>query len=226
MDHMSTMHTWDVSPAEAIEIQRELRSQVILTNSAAVSAPKTIAGVDASYQDKNGEARAAIVVLRFPDLAVVDQVVATCPISFPYVPGLLSFREAPAVLKALGMLSARPDVLMCDGQGYAHPRRFGLASHLGVYLNMPSIGCAKSRLIGSYEEPGPSQGSLSPLTDHGEIIGMVVRSKVGTKPLFVSVGHQVDLSTATLIVLRCLRGYRLPEPTRLADKLSKSPATE
>lgn len=214
-------HRWDVSITEAIAIQQELRSQVLTTNGTALAALKTIAGVDASYQDKTGEAKAAIVVLSFPELEVIEETVATRPISFPYVPGLLSFREAPVVLDAISSLRARPDLLMCDGHGYAHPRRLGLASHLGVYLDMPSIGCAKSRLIGSYDEPGPDQGSLSPLTDHGKVIGMVLRSKTGTRPLFISVGHMVDLATAVLLVTRCLRGFRLPEPTRLADKLSK-----
>jgi deoxyribonuclease V len=217
-------HRWDVSASEAIAIQRQLRSQVLTTNGSALTTVKTIAGVDASYQDKTGEAKAAIVVLSFPELEVIEEVVAARPISFPYVPGLLSFREAPVVLDAISSLQARPDLLMCDGQGYAHPRRLGLASHLGVYLDMPSIGCAKSRLIGSYDEPGPDQGSLSPLTDHGELIGMVLRSKTGTKPLFISIGHMVDLATAVLLVTQCLRGFRLPEPTRLADKLSKAKA--
>ncbi len=219
------MHSWDVSPSEAVAIQRQLRGQVLLANAASLATLKTIAGIDASYQSKTGQARAAIVVLSFPGLAVIEQAVATRPISFPYIPGLLSFREAPAVLEAMSTLRARPDLIMCDGQGYAHPRRLGLASHLGVYLDMPSVGCAKSRLIGSYDEPGPDQGSVSPLTDHDEVIGMVVRSKIGTRPLFVSSGHQVDLATAVEIVLQCLRGYRLPEPTRLADKLSKSSVT-
>jgi deoxyribonuclease V len=219
---MPGKHRWDVSTNEAIAIQRQLRDQVLTTNGITLATLKTIAGVDASYQDKTGEAKAAVVVLSFPELEVIEQVVITRPISFPYVPGLLSFREAPAVLDALGLLRARPDLLMCDGQGYAHPRRLGLASHLGIYLGMPSVGCAKSRLIGSYDEPGPAQGSLSPLTDHGEVIGMVLRSKTGTRPLFISIGHMVDLATAVELVTRCLRSFRLPEPTRLADKLSKT----
>jgi deoxyribonuclease V len=221
MTNIHGKHRWDVSPSEAMAIQRELRSQVLTTGGNTFTTPKTIAGVDASYRDKTGEAKAAIVVLAFPELEVVEQVVTTRPISFPYVPGLLSFREAPVVLDAISSLRARPDLLMCDGQGYAHPRRLGLASHLGVYLDMPSIGCAKSRLIGSYDEPGSSKGSVSPLTDHGETIGMVLRSKTGTRPLFISIGHMIDLATAVLLVNQCLRGYRLPEPTRLADKLSK-----
>jgi deoxyribonuclease V len=221
MTNIPGKHRWDVSSDEAIAIQRQLRSQVLTTSDITLTTLKTIAGVDAAYRDKTGEAKAAIVVLTFPELEVVEQVVATRPINFPYVPGLLSFREAPVVLDALSSLRARPDLLMCDGQGYAHPRRLGLASHLGIYLDMPSIGCAKSRLIGSYDEPGPNKGSVSSLIDHGETIGMVLRSKTGTRPLFVSIGHMIDLATAVLLVNQCLRGYRLPEPTRLADKLSK-----
>jgi deoxyribonuclease V len=215
-------HRWDVSTNEAIAIQRQLRDQVLTTNGITLAALRTIAGIDASYQGTTGQAKAAIVVLTFPELEVIEQAVATRPSSFPYVPGLLSFREAPVVLDALSALRVRPDLLMCDGQGYAHPRRLGLASHHGVYLGMPSVGCAKSRLIGSYEEPGPTQGSVSPLTDHGEVIGMVLRSKTSTRPLFISSGHMIDLATAVELVLRCLRGFRLPEPTRLADKLSKT----
>ena len=222
MTSISGKHGWDVTPSEAIAIQRQLRSQVLPTNATTLATLKTIAGVDASYRDTTGEAKAAVVVLAFPGLEVIEQVVATRPISFPYVPGLLSFREAPVVLDAISSLRARPDLLMCDGRGYANPRRLGLASHLGVYLDLPSIGCAKSRLIGSYEEPGPNKGSLSPLTDHGETIGMVLRSKTGTRPLFISIGHMIDLETAVELVNQCLRGFRLPEPTRLADKLSKT----
>jgi deoxyribonuclease V len=222
MSSKPAKHRWDVSTSEAIAIQRQLRDQVLTTNGITLTTLRTVAGVDASYQEKTGEAKAAVVVLAFPGLEVIEQAIITRPITFPYVPGLLSFREVPAVLDALGSLRARPDLLMCDGQGYAHPRRLGLASHLGVYLDMPSVGCAKSRLIGSYDEPGPTQGSLSPLTDHGETIGMVLRSKTGTRPLFISIGHRIDLATSVELVLRCLRGYRLPEPTRLADKLSKT----
>ncbi len=215
------MHQWDVTPGEAIAIQQRLRSQVQMTNGIALAEIKTIAGVDASYRD---EARAVIVVLTFPALEVVEEVVAARASAFPYVPGLLSFREVPVVLDALEKLTVRPDILMCDGQGYAHPRRLGLASHLGVYLDMPSIGCAKSRLIGSYHEPGPNPGDRAPLMDRGEMIGMVLRSKSRTNPLFISSGHRVDLATAVELVMRCLRGYRLPEPTRLADRLSKDPS--
>jgi deoxyribonuclease V len=217
-------HRWDISAKEALELQKQLRLLVRQTGTLALDQIRTVAGLDVAYMGREGETKqgkAAVVALSFPELEVIEQVTAVTEVTFPYVPGLLSFREAPALLAALERLETRPDVLVFDGQGYAHPRRFGLASHLGIYLNMPSVGCAKSRLIGSYDEPGPQQGSLSPLLDHGEVIGMVVRSKVRTKPLFISIGHLIDLATAVELVLRCLRGYRMPEPTRLADKLTR-----
>ena len=212
-------HPWDVSAEEAVAIQRRLRPLVEQRNSFALEAIRTIAGVDASYRD---EGRAAIVVLSYPELDVLETVEARRQTVFPYVPGLLSFREAPVVLDAIAKLTRPPDILMFDGQGYAHPRRLGLASHLGVYLDRPSIGCAKSRLIGTYDEPGPHTGDCSPLIQRGEQIGVVLRTKPRTNPLFISAGHKIDLPTAVEIVLRCLRGYRLPEPTRLADRLSKA----
>ena len=213
------MHQWDVPVEEAIDLQRRLRSRVQRTNGFDLAAVKTIAGVDAAYTEGG---RAAIVVLSFPELELIEQVTATRESVFPYVPGLLSFREGPVVVDAFAKLRTRPDLLMFDGQGYAHPRRFGLASHLGVYLDMPSIGCAKSRLTGSYEEPGPHAGDRSPLVNHGEVVGMALRTKPRTNPIFVSIGHKIDLETAVEVVLRCLRGYRLPEPTRLADKLTRA----
>ena len=210
---------WDVSPLEAVEIQQRLRSLVRQEPAIALDAIRTVAGVDVSYKDVS---RAAVVVLAFPSLEVLEQAEAVRETTFPYVPGLLSFREIPAVLDALAKLSTQPDVLICDGQGIAHPRRLGLASHLGVYLDRPTVGCAKSRLTGRYIEPGEHAGDFTPLTDRGELIGVVLRTKPRTKPLFVSVGHKMDLETAVALVLRCGRGYRLPEPTRLADKLTKA----
>lgn len=210
------MHEWDVTPAEAVAIQRRL-APLVRSEGMMLDQVHSVAGIDASYTDR---ARAAVVVLSFPALDMLDQAVAAREVPFPYVPGLLSFREIPAVLDALEKLRVRPDVLMCDGQGYAHPRRFGLASHLGVYLNMPSVGCAKSRLVGRYEEPGPERGDRSPVYDHGELVAMAVRNKPRTKPLFVSVGHAIALETAVRLVLDCTRGYRLPEPTRDADHLA------
>jgi deoxyribonuclease V len=213
----AVLHAWDVSADEAVAIQQRLRALVVRENDFDPAQVRTIAGIDASYRDK---AYAAIVVLALPDLVVVEQAVAERETSFPYVPGLLAFRESPAVLDALEKLTARPDLLMFDGQGIAHPRRLGIAAHLGVYLGMPSIGCAKSRLTGRYEEPGPERGDASPLMAGREQIGVVLRSKPRTNPLFISLGHLIDLPTATSFVLQTLRGYRLPEPTRLADRLA------
>jgi deoxyribonuclease V len=223
MSATQPLHRWDISVKEALALQKQLAPLVGQASIFALDQIRSVAGLDVSYVRREGETvqgRAAIVVLSFPDLKVIEQATAVTEVTFPYVPGLLSFREVPVLLAGLEQLETQPDILICDGQGYAHPRRFGLASHLGVYLGIPSVGCAKSRLIGSYDEPGSQQGSLSPLSDHGEVIGMVVRSKTGTKPLFVSTGHLIDLATAVELVLRCLRGYRLPEPTRLADKLT------
>ncbi|MFI5273700.1 MAG: deoxyribonuclease V [Ktedonobacterales bacterium] len=212
------MHEWHVTPKEAVAIQRRL-APLVRTQGIQLDQIGTIAGIDASYTDM---ARAAVVVLTFPGLEVVEQAVAVAETPFPYVPGLLSFREIPAVLVALDKLTRRPDLLMCDSQGYAHPRRLGLASHLGVYLDIPTIGCAKSRLIGTYEEPGPAAGDQSPVFDHDELVAMAVRTKPRTKPLFISLGNAIDLPTAVAVTLRCVRGYRLPEPTRDAHNLAEA----
>jgi deoxyribonuclease V len=213
-------HRWDLTVPEAVALQQELRSRVVRVNGFQPDQLRRILGVDASYSAYQAEGRAALVLCSFPEIAVLEQAVSARQSVFPYVPGLLSFREVPLVLDAFARLREQPDLLLVDGHGYAHPRRFGIASHLGVYLDLPSIGCAKSRLVGSYEEPGPEPGDRSPLTHRGEVIGMVLRAKRRTNPLFISVGHKVDLDTAVDIVLRCLRGYRLPEPTRLADWLA------
>ncbi len=214
-------HRWDVAPDEAIAIQQRLRAEIPLAEPdepLTLDQIHTIAGIDVSYR---AIGRAAIAVFSFPDLALVEEVVATREVTFPYVPGLLSFREGPVVLAAFERLHTQPDLLMFDGQGYAHPRRLGLARHMGAYLDWPSIGCAKSRLTGRYEEPGPEPGAWSPLMSGREEIGRVVRTKARTKPLFVSVGYQITLPLAVEVVLRCTRGYRLPEPTRIADRLTK-----
>lgn len=220
------LHRWDISAKEALALQKQLRPLVGQAGTLALDQIRTVAGLDVSYVGRAGETkqgRAAAVVLSFPDLEVIEQATAVTEVTFPYVPGLLSFREGPALLPVLERLETQPDVLLFDGQGSAHPRRFGLACHLGLYLDRPAIGCAKSRLVGTYEEPGPNWGDSAPLLDHGEVIGMVVRTKVGTRPVFVSVGYRVDLPTAVAVVLACTRGYRLPEPTRLADKLTRHP---
>jgi deoxyribonuclease V len=180
----------------------------------------TVAGADIGY--RNDTACAAVVVMNLTDLKILEEAVATLPVQFPYVPGLLSFREGPVIIAALGKLKMRPDLLMIDGQGIAHPRRFGVASHIGVLLDIPTIGCAKTRLVGDYEPPQSAAGSTSFLTDANEIIGAAVRTRTDVKPVFVSIGHLVDLSESIRVVLKTCRGYRLPEPLRRADHLSRS----
>ncbi|MDE2583979.1 MAG: deoxyribonuclease V [Betaproteobacteria bacterium] len=211
-------HPWDLSPKEAIALQRQLASLVEREDR---FGPITrVAGIDVGYEDGGATTRAAVVVLAFPGLALLEQVVARLPTRFPYVPGLLSFREGPAVLAALAQLAAPPDLMLYDGQGIAHPRRLGIASHLGVLLDIPSIGVAKSRLTGTHAEPGPEKGDWAPLLDKGETIGAVLRSRRGVAPLYVSTGHRVSLETAIAMVLACTPRYRLPETTRQAHHLA------
>ncbi len=209
-------HPWDVSPAEAREIQRKMRERVLVQP--LDRQPKIVAGVDVSVKD--GQARAAVVLLSYPDLIPFRAVTAEMPVSFPYVPGLLAFREGPVALAALEQLSDRLDVLIFDAQGLAHPRRMGLATHLGVLLDRPAVGCAKSRLCGEYDEPGEQKGSWTPLVDGDEVIGAAVRTRDGVKPVFVSIGHRVDLETAVSLVLSCAPRYRLPETTRWAHRVA------
>ena len=213
------MHRWDLTPEEAIALQRELATRIQTTNSFEADAIKSVAGIDVSLK---GEGQAAVVVLSYPDLEPLDQAVATAKLQFPYVPGLLSFRESPLVLAALEKLRVLPDLLMVDGQGYAHPRRFGIACHLGLLVDRPAIGVAKSVLVGRFEAPGENPGEQSPLVHRGETVGVALRSKLRTNPLIVSVGHRIDLPTAVSFVQSCLRGYRLPEPTRRAHQLAGS----
>jgi len=209
-------HPWDVSPAEAREIQRQLRERVLVQP--LDQPPEVIAGIDVSV--KGEQARAAIVLLSYPDLTPFHAITAEMPVSFPYVPGLLAFREGPVVLAALERLTERPDVLMFDAQGLAHPRRMGLATHLGVLLDIPAVGCAKSRLCGVYVEPDERKGSWTPLIDGDEVIGAVVRTRDTVRPVFVSIGHRVDLETAVALVLGCATKYRLPEPIRWAHQVA------
>jgi deoxyribonuclease V len=206
----------------ARKVQNQLRSQVILEDR--LSPLQTLAGVDVGFEDGYRLTRAAVVVLSFPELRVLESAIATVPTSFPYVPGFLSFREIPAILEALKQISIQPDLIFCDGQGYAHPCRLGIASHLGVLIDQPTIGVAKSRLVGIYGEIPLKKGEWTPLVDQGETIGAVLRSRNRVKPLFVSIGHRISLTTAIDWVLRSLTQYRLPEPTRLADKLASRKA--
>lgn len=211
------------SPEQARSEQTALAGLVMLKNQFGIL--KTIAGVDVGYDIKNDLAHASIALLTLPDLRPIEQVQEFTPVTFPYVPGLLSFREIPAILNAFRKLKCKPDLLMVDGQGIAHPRRLGIAAHLGVLLDMPSIGVAKSRLTGSFEMPGEKKGSSSALMDRGQRIGTVLRSRDNVSPLFISPGHKVDIHTATDITLQCITRFRLPEPTRLADKYSKLKTT-
>jgi len=183
----------------------------------ALDTVRLVAGVDVSYADR---ARGAVVVLRYPEMEVVEQATAARDDAFPYVPGLLSFREVPVALDALARLRVTPDVLICDGQGYAHPRRFGLACHLGLVTGIASVGCAKTWLIGAYSQPREELGDRSPLLADDEIIGMALRSRSHTRPLYVSAGYRMTLEQAVEVVMRSLRGYRLPEPIRAADHLA------
>jgi len=208
------LHSWQVTIAQAQQIQRSLASQVVRRNE--VNAPSLIAGVDISPPDKTGVAKGAVVVLRFPELVVVERSVVQQKVVFPYVPGLLSFRETPLILAACEKLNSTPDLFIADAQGIAHPRRLGLASHLGLLLDVPTIGCAKSILCGRHGGLGEEPGCYAPLFDGDEVIGAALRTKRGTNPVYVSIGHKVDLEAALYWVMACLRGYRLPEPTRLA----------
>ena len=206
------LHSWDVSSEEARQIQNRLRTQVITTDR--FGTINTVAGVDIGL--KKDSARASVVVLSFPELQVVDSVVTESPVRFPYIPGLLSFREIPPLLMAFSQLQTEPDLVIVDGQGIAHPRRFGLASHLGLVLDKPTIGCAKSRLWGRYEEPDSEQGAYTYLTDKDEVIGAAVRTRTKVRVVYVSIGHRISLDSARTWTLACCQGYRLPETTRHA----------
>lgn len=211
-------HAWDVTPQEAIAIQKRLCDAVVREDR--LGEVQTVAGVDVGFEENNTITRAAVAVLHFPELTVAETAVARRPTTFPYIPGLLSFREVPAVLDALRKLSKLPDLLLCDGQGVAHPRRFGIACHLGVLVDLPSIGVAKSRLTGRHEPLAEEKGTHRPLRDRGETVGMVLRTRTNVRPLYVSIGHRVTLETAVAYVLRCTPKYRLPETTRQAHRLA------
>ena len=213
---VESLHSWQVSTAQSLEIQQRLAAQVSKRNE--VSTPRFIAGVDISTGKGDRIATAAVVVLQYPELNLVETKIARGKLNFPYIPGLLSFRESPLTLAACEKLTIVPDLILVDGQGIAHPRRMGLATHLGLWLNTPTIGCAKSLLCGSHEVPGTEPGSYAEITDRGEIIGAALRTKRGVKPVYVSIGHKIDLNTAIYWVMNCCHGYRLPEPTRLAHQ--------
>jgi len=211
---ITDLHPWDVTPAEAFRIQDALRQKLVLRP------PKKpirlLAAGDVSYDPKSEKTFAGVLLFRYPEIELLEKASAQGKAIFPYIPTLLTFREAPLLLKAFSLLSAKPDLFLLDGQGNAHPRSMGIAAHIGVILNFPTIGCAKSRLIGTFDEPGMEKGSVSLLFNRGERIGTVVRTRTGVKPVFVSPGNRMDLETSVQIVLSLCRAYRLPEPQRQA----------
>ena len=211
-------HAWDLAPAEARALQERLSGQAELRDR--LDPPALVAGIDVGFEQGGAITRAAVAVLGFAHLQLVESALARRPTLFPYVPGLLSFREIPAVLDALAALACTPDLLLADGQGLAHPRRFGLACHLGWLVDAPTIGVAKSRLIGEFIPPPDQRGAWAPLLDRGEVIGAAVRLRPGVKPVFVSPGHRVDVASAVRLTLACTERYRLPEPSRAAHRLA------
>jgi deoxyribonuclease V len=217
---LAHLTAWPGTPAEALEIQDRLRALVQLAGDARFS-PRTVAGLDASYDTRSERVAAAVVTLDLETLTVIEESTALGTVAFDYVPGLLAFRELPTLVEVLERLTVVPDLLVCDGYGLAHPRRFGLACHVGVLTDLPTIGVAKTPFIGTFSPPGPVRGDWSEILDGGEVVGHALRTRDGVKPVFVSVGHRVDLSQACDLTLRLCTRYRLPETTRRADRLSR-----
>ena len=213
---LQQLHDWNLTILQARDLQNRLATEVFRVGS--VIAPRFIAGVDVSTRMSRGTGNAAVVVLEYPELNLVETKIMQGEINFPYVPGLLSFREAPLILKACEQLTHTPDLMIVDGQGIAHPRRLGIAAHLGLFFDIPTIGCAKSRLCGTHEEPAPEPGNYEELFDNNETIGVVLRTKFNTNPVYISIGNKIAIEDAIFWVMRCCRGYRLPEPIRLAHQ--------
>lgn len=210
-------HDWNISEVEALALQKELAAKVVKTDQ--FNEIKLIAGVDVAYKKDNDNLVAAVVVLDANSLEIVETATAEDKVQFPYIPGLFSFRELPPLIQAFAKLQHSPDLVVCDGQGYAHPRRFGLACHLGVIFDIPTIGCGKTRLLGEHQDPSPIRGAIAPLMDHNEVIGNVLRTQTRINPIYVSIGHRISLSTACDWILKLSPKYRLPETTRQADQL-------
>lgn len=215
---ISVPHGWDLTPADARALQDELQPRIDCNDR--LPRLRHVAGVDVGFEDGGRVTRAAVVVHGWPELEVVERALARRETGFPYVPGLLAFRELPAVVAALEELDTDPDLVFCDGQGIAHPRRFGIACHLGLLIDRPAIGVGKSRLIGTHAEPARDRGAREPLVDCGEIVGTVLRTRTGVRPVYVSPGHRVSLETAVELVLNAAPRYRLPEPVREADRMA------
>ena len=220
-DTLIHRHPWNVSADEARAVQRRLTHQVSRSN-AIPEQPTLVAGVEASPPDARGWALGTVALLSLPDLEVVEVRRAMGKVTFPYIPGLLAFREAPCLLEALSLLSTSPDFVLVDGHGLAHPRRFGLACHLGVLTGLPTIGCAKSLLVGTHDPPEQERGAYAPLNGIDEVIGVALRTRESTRPVYVSVGHRVDLDTAVKWTLACCTRFRLPEPLRMAHQATRS----
>lgn len=214
------LHSWDLSPSEAIALQKELSAKVVLEDR--LGKVRRVAGLDVGFEDDGAVTRAAVAVLSYPGLEPLEEAVAERPTEWPYIPGLLSFREVPALLDALEKLQTQPDLLLCDSQGIAHQRRFGLACHIGLITGIPALGVAKSRLVGNHEPVPGAKGSRVPLIDGDETVGMVLRTRDRVKPVYVSPGHKISLPTACDYVMGCLTRYRLPETTRRADRLASN----
>ncbi len=215
------LHDWNLTPEQAIAIQRQLAEQIIYRRPLELAAVRLVAGVDVSVQSNAAgvaHSQAAVVVMTFPELRIIETSLAVIPTPFPYIPGLLSFREGPALEIAFQAVEHEPDVLIFDGMGRAHPRRIGIASHLGLWLNKPTIGCGKTLLTGRFDEPPQERGAWSSLTYRDEEIGAALRTRAFTKPVFISSGHLIDLSSSIELVMACTGKYRLPEPIRAAHK--------
>lgn len=224
---MRKLHSWNLTPRQAINLQLRLKKKILRAQNTSLEGnpspeaerlPRIVAGADCAIGPGGDEICAAVVLFSFPGLKEIEKQYARLPLSFPYIPGLLSFRECPVLLKAFANLKHEPDVIFFDGQGYAHPRRMGLACHMGLWLDKPSIGCAKSVLVGDYDEPGEKMGSSTPLKDGRQVLGSAVRTRDGCKPVFVSVGYKITLREAVRLTLDCCDGFRIPRPTRVADK--------
>ncbi len=212
--HINHRHDWNVSPQEAVELQKTLASEVISDQPIDIASVKLVAGVDVSVKDNVSQA--AVVILRYPELEVIETVLAKRPTPFPYIPGLLTYREGPVLEEAFQNLKNEPDVFIFDGMGIMHPRRIGIASHMGVWLQKPTIGCGKTYFLGTYDEPAQERGAWSLVHHKGDVIGAVLRTRQGVKPVYISPGHLADLPTALDLVMRCTPKYRLPEPIRQA----------
>src|SRR5256885_16620587 len=223
MTNTPALHEWNLQPEAAMALQRKLAAKIIRTDQLKGEV-KLVAGVDMALNEEKNMAHAAVVLLSYPQMEVLERHVYEEPIRMPYIPGLLSFREIPCILGAFALLSQQPELVMVDGQGIAHPRRLGIASHLGLWLDLPTIGCAKSILTGHHDPLSEEAGAWVPLKADKEVIGAALRTRARVKPMIISLGHRISLETSLRFVLACCRGYRLPEPTRLADKLSKDNA--